>query len=67
MENHDFWPEPPYVGSRVGGGWRMGQQKEANMEDRKRQVYETPELIEHGDLEEITMMVSPVGNPDGST
>ncbi len=45
----------------------MGQQKEANMEDRKRQVYETPELIEHGDLEEITMAISPVGNPDGST
>ncbi len=45
----------------------MGQQKEANMEDRKRQVYETPELIEHGDLEEITMATSPVGNPDGST
>jgi hypothetical protein len=37
------------------------------MEDQKRQVYETPELKEHGDLEEITMAVSPVGNPDGST
>ncbi len=37
------------------------------MEDQKRQVYETPVLIEHGDLEEITMATSPVGNPDGAT
>ena len=36
------------------------------MEDQRR-VYETPALIEHGDLEEITTAVSPVGNPDGGT
>ncbi len=38
------------------------------MEDRKRQVYETPELIEHGDLEKITMaIIPPPGNPDGGS
>ena len=37
------------------------------MEDHEKQVYETPELTEHGELEEITMAVSPVGNPDGGT
>ncbi len=37
------------------------------MEDQKRQVYEAPELTEHGDLEEITMGTVPVGFPDGGT
>ncbi len=37
------------------------------MEDQKRQVYEAPELTEHGDLEEITMANTPVGDPDGGT
>ena len=37
------------------------------MEVQEKQVYETPELTEHGDLEEVTMAVSPVGEPDGST
>jgi hypothetical protein len=37
------------------------------MEDQKRQAYETPELMEHGDLEEITMATGPVGNPDGGS
>ena len=37
------------------------------MQDQTRQVYEAPELTEHGDLEEITMNVSPVGNPDGGS
>ena len=37
------------------------------MEEKTRQVYVAPELIEHGDLEEITTALTPVGNPDGST
>ena len=37
------------------------------MENQEKQVYETPELTEHGELEEITMAVTPIGQPDGST
>ncbi len=37
------------------------------MNEQEKQVYETPELTEHGDLEEVTMATTPVGNPDGAT
>ena len=37
------------------------------MENQEKQVYKTPELTEHGELEEITMAVQPTGEPDGST
>ncbi len=37
------------------------------MEVQEKRVYETPELTEHGEIEKLTMAISPVGQPDGAT
>ena len=43
------------AGAPVFRSWQPASREEVNrVENREKQVYETPELIEHGELEKLT-------------